>query len=163
MGRQPKPTPEKFCVACGKRLERKRLPSGVLESLLHFGRRKYCDQSCMAQGFRAKPKKHKPDPRMGRYHARQSKGPGPCERCGKPDALDVHHRNRNPLDNSPENLERLCRSCHYREHNPVRSCSLCDRPHKGLGYCEMHYQRFKKWGDPLMVKDNQHSKVRRAP
>jgi hypothetical protein len=24
-----------------------------------------------------------------------------------------------------------------------------------LGYCEKHYQRFKKWGDPLAVKDNQ--------
>lgn len=156
MARKPKPTPLKFCAACGKKLERKRLKNGQLESLLHFGRRPYCDRLCMARAFREKPKTFKAA-RTGRQHASKLLPPGPCERCGKSDALDVHHRNRNPLDNSLENLERLCRSCHYREHNPVRSCSLCGQPHKGLGYCEKHYQRFKKWGDPLAYKVNQHS------
>lgn len=34
-------------------------------------------------------------------------------------------------------------------------CSVegCDRPHEGLGYCRMHYQRYKRWGDPLQVGD----------
>ena len=152
-----KPTPEKFCEACGKQMERKRLKNGDLESLLHFNKRPFCDRECMKAGFRARPKNHKPDARMGRYHARNIKGPGSCERCGKPDALDVHHRDENPLNNSPENLERLCRGCHTRHHRPTISCSVCGKPQKGLGYCEKHYQRFKKWGDPLMVKQNQHT------
>ena len=27
---------------------------------------------------------------------------------------------------------------------------------KGLGLCDKHYQRFKKYGDPSVVKINQH-------
>lgn len=156
-----KPTPERYCENCGERLERKRLPSGALESLLHFNRRKYCDQSCMAMGFRAKPKTFK-SKHTGRQHAREMVPTGPCERCGVPNALDVHHRNENPLDNSPENLERICRSCHVRHHQPKGFCTVCGKPQKGLGYCEKHYQRFKKWGDPLLTKHNQHSPLQRS-
>jgi hypothetical protein len=32
-------------------------------------------------------------------------------------------------------------------------------PAKGLGLCDRHYQRFKKHGDPLAVKTNQHKPV----
>lgn len=35
----------------------------------------------------------------------------------------------------------------------VRLCSLegCEGKHKGLGYCDKHYQCFKKHGDPLYI------------
>jgi len=33
---------------------------------------------------------------------------------------------------------------------------------KGLGFCEKHYQRFKKHGDPLVVKVNQHKAAARS-
>ena len=46
-----KPDPVQHCVHCGALLARKRMANGVLESLLHFGRRKYCDQKCMAAAF----------------------------------------------------------------------------------------------------------------
>lgn len=39
---------------------------------------------------------------------------------------------------------------------------ICGKPHKGLGYCDKHYQRFKKYGDPLMVKANQHTEACRS-
>ena len=42
-----------------------------------------------------------------------------CERCGKPTKA-VHHKrvpvDRLSWDNSPENLECLCKSCHFKEH-----------------------------------------------
>lgn len=68
----------------------------------------------------------------------------------------------NHLNNSVENLVRICRSCHNREHRQRALCTICGTPAKGLGYCEKHYQRFKKWGDPTIVKDNQHTQCRSA-
>jgi hypothetical protein len=35
-----------------------------------------------------------------------------CERCGKKPAVDRHHKDGNPLNNSPKNIERLCHRCH---------------------------------------------------
>jgi len=61
-----------------------------------------------------------------RYHglsaksaARLVKRIGECERCqhdGSKSRLDVHHKNRDKHDQSPENLEILCHRCHMREH-----------------------------------------------
>lgn len=42
-----------------------------------------------------------------------------CNRCGfdrHEAALDVHHKDRNRLNNDPSNLEVLCRNCHGIEH-----------------------------------------------
>ncbi len=75
--------------------------------------------------------------------------------------MDVHHIDHNYLNNSLENLERICRSCHSREHRQRGLCTICGQPQKGLGYCDKHYQRFKKWGDPLAVKENQFTPVTR--
>lgn len=155
-----KPDPLKHCAFCGKKLARKRFKSGVLESLLHFGRRKYCNQKCMGRAF---------DERGGtdvgwstaHYHARKKVPKGKCEVCGKPDARDVDHVDGNHLNNSQENLQRICRSCHTKKHRKRQLCVVCGKPQKGLGYCDKHYQRFKKWGDPLIVKDNQFVTVRR--
>ena len=156
-----KPAPEKSCEACGRPLERKRYPSGVLESMLHFGRRKFCNQRCMSRSFRGRWKEGV-IPAEGRYRARTLVGKEACERCGGVRSLDVHHRDQDPLNNDPANLEVLCRSCHVKAHRPKPTCSLpgCDSPHKGHGYCEKHYQRWKKWGTPLGFKRNQHTPFR---
>ena len=73
--------------------------------------------------------------------------------------LTVHHKDGNPQNNDPLNLMRLCRSCHLKQHRGRKSCSICGKPVKGLGFCEKHYQRFKKYGDPLMFKRNQNTPV----
>lgn len=80
---------------------------------------------------------------------------GPCEACGAANA-EVHHKNEDWTDHRPENLQRLCRSCHMKAHRSGARCILCERPHKGLGYCEMHYQRLKRHGDP------EHKRIRPA-
>ena len=28
-------------------------------------------------------------------------------------------------------------------------CTLCPNPHRSLGYCEAHYRRYRRYGDPL--------------
>jgi 5-methylcytosine-specific restriction endonuclease McrA len=155
-----KPTPLRYCEECEKPLERKRLPNGDLEYLIHFNRRKFCDQRCMGLNF---DRRHSPDVGWSAAHsaARSLVPMGPCVRCGKPQAKDVHHKDGNFQNNTPTNLERICRSCHNREHKQKGSCVICGKPQKGLGYCEMHYQRFKKHGDPLAIKDNQFVPVRK--
>lgn len=153
-----KPDPLKHCEHCAARLRRKRYPNGALESLLHFGRRKFCDQKCMAAAFDARPSRSE-DWSTSHYHARKEVPLGPCSICGKPDATDVHHKDGNHLNNSRRNLVRICRSCHIRHHRPRASCVICGKPVKGHGYCDKHYQRFKKYGNPFAVKVNQHTKV----
>jgi len=39
-----------------------------------------------------------------------------CERCGRTDKLDVHHKDENTDNNSPENLEVVCAYCHSKIH-----------------------------------------------
>jgi len=41
-----------------------------------------------------------------------------CEICGFKDVLDVHHKNRNKKDFSPENLQVICPNCHAEAHFP---------------------------------------------
>jgi len=156
-----KPDPEKYCENCATRLERKRLRSGVLESLLHFSRRKYCGRLCMAAAFDARPSKSS-GWSTTHYHARKLVPSGSCVICAASSARDVHHIDGNHMNNEPSNLERICRSCHNRAHRSRASCSICGLPAKGLGYCDKHYQRFKKHGDPLAVKRNQHAPVLRS-
>ena len=150
-----KPEPEKYCEHCGRRLARKRLRNGQLESLLHFNRRKFCDRRCMASAFDQRPVTSDPAWMTAHHHARKLVAPGPCSKCGAPNASDVHHKNGDWQDNSLENLERICRSCHNREHRRRGACVVCGKPQKGLGYCDKHYQRFKKYGDPLATKTPQ--------
>jgi len=37
--------------------------------------------------------------------------------------------------------------------NGQATCRLCDRPFQALGYCNMHYLRFKAHGDPMVNKN----------
>src|SRR5690606_7451411 len=133
-----KPDPEKYCEHCGKRLARKRLPSGDLESLLHFNRRKFCDQKCMGASFDARPTKGT-SWMTTHYHARRMVPHGPCSVCGKQEARHVHNVDGDHRNNPPENLVRICRSCHNKAHRPKGLCMVCGARVKGLGYCEKHY------------------------
>lgn len=40
-----------------------------------------------------------------------------CERCGSSEHLVVHHKDRNRHNNKLDNLETLCRKCHFAEHH----------------------------------------------
>lgn len=47
----------------------------------------------------------------------------------------------------PLDSDGVCVTCGTWPHLPSRPCIICGDPIKGLGYCNMHYQRFKKYGD----------------
>jgi 5-methylcytosine-specific restriction endonuclease McrA len=112
-----KPSPEKFCAYCGTKLERKRFSTGRLEDLGVFKRRKFCNQSCMAKDFDTRHRENLGW--MAAHHqARQIVGPKTeCVVCASTRSLDVHHRDGNFQNNSPDNLIVLCRSCHLKVHH----------------------------------------------
>lgn len=58
--------------------------------------------------------------RVGRKRAlRMYPDIGPCARCESPDA-ERHHIDEDISNNSPENIEALCRQCHADEHRSRR-------------------------------------------
>lgn len=148
-----KPTPEHYCAYCGKRMERKRI-NGRLEDLSAFKRRKYCDRECMKRAFVRKDASG-----QAVRNSRRSAGmieylikgkEKVCEVCGSTTNIDVHHKDSNPNNNDENNLLLVCRRCHMKIHRQKSVCNLCGKPVKGYGYCNMHYIRWKKFGDPLV-------------
>jgi hypothetical protein len=90
---------------------------------------------------------------INHMRARRACPPGPCEVCGSSERSQVHHKDGNPQNNSTENLRRLCSACHMHLHHkrPVRMCAECERPVMAHGYCQTHYLRWKRWGDPHLT------------
>ena len=161
MGRRKLPTPEKYCERCGKRLERRPLSSGYEEPLYWFNKKKYCSVECANKAI-AEKKLERPVPsaKQGRVRARNATGPAPCAICGREGYTEVHHKDENPFNNSPENLVRLCKSCHAKQHRKKSSCVVCGEPMKGHGLCSKHWQAWRKslargWDTPYtaMIKE----------
>jgi endogenous inhibitor of DNA gyrase (YacG/DUF329 family) len=44
------------------------------------------------------------------------KEPRECRVCHSTEKVEVHHRDENPFNNDPANLDRLCDRCHIEEH-----------------------------------------------
>ena len=153
-----KPDPLKHCATCSRVLSRKRR-NGRLEDMTLFLRRKYCDRRCMARGQEGMKVVN-----IQNSHRQSAKAvKSQCEICGKTKSearLVVHHVDWNPLNNSAENLQTLCDSCHRLSHSPnyIRTplrpmlCVHCSRPARRKGLCSTHLTRLRKFGDPLAKK-----------
>ena len=146
--RQPRET--RYCAYCGKPMERKMHSNGRLQCWTHYNKQKYCNRDCMKASFRSNPKTGKSWMTV-HYHARNLLPEGSCELCGSNRNVDVHHKDGNPQNNNINNLQRLCRSCHSKIHRAKGTCVICGKPVKGYGYCNKHYIRYKKHGNPLWV------------
>ena len=115
-----KPDPVKHCAYCGMEMHRVRFASGRLEDLSAFSRRKYCCRECMRKAFVKvghNMQGYTPSHHTARKLAyvvlnREYK----CERCGSTKNVDVHHKDGDRNNNTPENIALLCRSCHMKEH-----------------------------------------------
>lgn len=149
----------KKCEYCGKKLERKKYNKRY-ESLNNFKRRKYCDRECMRKAYLhigTNESNWSTTHLIARNINNLILNKNQCEKCGtKEGQLDIHHKDFNENNNELDNLICLCRSCHTKIHRPAKGCKVedCDNEHKGHGYCEKHYQRFRKYGNPHTVKWN---------
>ena len=155
MPRKRKPDPEKYCGYCKKRLQRKTM-NGRLEDYGVFTRRKYCDVLCMAKA------KMKQEATAAAYRKRAAHyRAGECSNCGSKDNLHIHHLDGDMTNNALANLMTLCGSCHGKWHwangksipkRQRKSCSICGRPAKAMGYCQNHYRHYLLYGNPLLTK-----------
>ena len=146
----------KYCEYCGKKLERKRY-NWRLEDFGVFNRRKYCNKDCMRKAFIKVGINDNQSYSNAHCTARHINGEilqiDKCQICGKDGKLDVHHIDGNYQNNTIGNLMILCRSCHMKIHKPQNKCKICDNyADGGLGYCNKHYLRYKKYGNPLLIK-----------
>jgi len=70
--------------------------------------------------------------------------------------LHADHIDLNWKNDSPENIRTLCGSCHLKAHwhetnthvQPKKMCTLCDKPHRGRGYCTYHLNKWRRLGYP---------------
>jgi len=147
--------PTKYCLNCGAAMSRKRY-NGQLEDRARFLQRKYCDPACAGMSFR-KESVSLP----GLYKRAIKFRASACQTCGSTEkGLGIHHIDRNPANNSAENLLTLCASCHTRLHwqegkapwKERSPCKVCGDPARRHGLCQKHWFRFKKYGDPNLTK-----------
>lgn len=106
---------EKPCIICGK-------------SILSSANKKTCSRSCANKHREGiKYKINRPRDKVKSYQAlkiRLLKIKGKvCERCGykKYEILQIHHKDKNRLNNDINNLELICPNCHFEEHYLERS------------------------------------------
>ncbi len=63
----------------------------------------------------------------GRKRARRMYKAGPCTKCGDPKS-ERHHINGDTANNTPENVELLCRKCHMTEDGRLEASRERMRP-----------------------------------
>ena len=101
----------KKCLYCREILIRKRWSNGKLDST--FKNRKFCSSKCYGLFGEAKGKATKAS---GRKTAQRRVKMVECNRCQSKKNLQRHHIDRNPRNNSAENIEVLCQTCHKDDH-----------------------------------------------
>lgn len=142
----------KYCLICNAELVIRVSPSGLRESPSALARRKFCSLRCSGaqNALRANARGLSWD--AAHRRARQIKDPGNCEVCLSSLNIEIHHRNENWRDNTLENLQRLCSSCHKKAHSHKLPCELCGKPSHARRLCNRHYLRWKTLGDPRLVR-----------
>ena len=63
----------------------------------------------------------------GRRQAQRMIKAHSCVKCGSTEKLERHHKDRNPMNNAPGNVEVLCLPCHHADHKRLVmvSCLIC--------------------------------------
>jgi hypothetical protein len=113
--KKQKQEPEKYCLTCSNPMSRHRYGKR-LEDLTVFRRRKFCSLSCA--NTRQEVGYHGNSWRA-RQHLKDC-----CERCKSIENLHAHHSDENRQNNSSENIQTLCGSCHSWWHHEVKRLGI---------------------------------------
>jgi 5-methylcytosine-specific restriction endonuclease McrA len=119
MAHPTKQIPVKYCEHCGALMQRKRFGER-LEDYGRFTRRVYCDKTC----FSASLVKPVPSRTYGRNKYFKKYLGTSCDVCGVGTRLQIHHIDNDPSNNSLENIQTLCISCHTSHHHRARAAGL---------------------------------------
>ena len=104
----------KTCAQCGQSLTR----------LRDVYRRTYCSRECCWEAQIKTPQTK----RAGRDQAQILFPNRQCERCGiQQPELHRHHRDQNPTNNQPTNIQILCRKCHVATHRELANDAASKR------------------------------------
>ena len=112
----------KECTFCGKSL------IGMKDAT----RRRYCSKECYRLYKLSMPLINRS---TAHYRAREKKG-SLCEICSSTANLQVHHKDLNPLNDLPQNLQTLCSKCHHKIHSKKRLsvCAVCGKKFKAASH-----------------------------
>ena len=139
----------KKCANCETMMTRK-LYGNRLEDMAVFKRRRFCSLSCA--NTKAKPKSYN--------HRARKFLKDRCEVCGSAERRQAHHKDRDQSNNTPENIQTLCGSCHTALHwkegkvkpkNHPPFCAVCGKP-SDRSLCETHRTRLKRYGNARLVR-----------
>jgi hypothetical protein len=97
-----KALPDKICENCGKTFNRKKYGERMEDAAI-YAKRKFCSLSCANA---------RPNPKCSDTYHWQI-----CEVCGGTQMLAAHHKDENPQNNHPGNIETLCVVCHAKHHH----------------------------------------------
>lgn len=75
-----------------------------------------------------------------------------CQRCGGQKNLLIHHKDRDRHNNTPDNLEKMCRKCHSIEHGVVSNLPDAE-------YCGMKRSEWIKNHPECIGADGQFTRI----
>lgn len=119
-----------FCsLTCYGVASRKEIPCVVCGKLILSGlNKKTCSRSCSNKNragikyLQNRPRDKVTSLRHIKIRLLKLRG-SVCQRCGysKPEILQIHHKDRDHINNEFSNLELICPNCHYEEHYMEKS------------------------------------------
>ena len=142
------------CKFCGKQIKRNKY-NGRSECAASLKKRQVCNMKCLAAFYKSGGYKKSDTGPGSRGIARKLKPFTPCEKCGGIEGKSVvHHIDFDCHNNDLSNLIRLCHRCHRGVHNKYykQKCLICEKPQICKGYCDKHYRRVLKFGDPNIIR-----------
>jgi len=139
-------TVNRICQFCGKHIL-------VVPALIRIGSGKFCDAACygkwqssnrrLDQSYSWKYGAEATYRSIARGAMLTGNNSAVCSLCGRKQSIIVHHKDMNIKNNSVDNLQVLCQSCHVRLHHKLSGkiagmksrhfiCAICHKEFTGI-------------------------------